>query len=28
VVLEKTAGRLKQSILESVYFVPLKSGIA
>jgi len=28
VILEKNAGRLKQSILETVHFVPLKSGIA
>jgi protein-L-isoaspartate(D-aspartate) O-methyltransferase len=28
VMVEKTAGRLKQSILEGVHFVPLKSGIA
>ena len=28
VVLEKTAGELKQTILETVHFVPLKSGIA
>ena len=28
VVIEKTAGRLSQTILESVHFVPLKSGIA
>lgn len=28
VVIEKNAGRLSQSILESVHFVPLKSGIA
>jgi len=28
VIVEKTAGRLKQSILEGVHFVPLKSGIA
>jgi protein-L-isoaspartate(D-aspartate) O-methyltransferase len=28
VVIEKKAGRLSQSILESVHFVPLKSGIA
>lgn len=28
VILEKTAGRLKQSVLEGVHFVPLKSGIA
>lgn len=28
VILEKNAGRLKQTILETVHFVPLKSGIA
>lgn len=28
VVIEKTAGRLSQTILEGVHFVPLKSGIA
>ena len=28
VVLEKTAGELKQTVLEAVHFVPLKSGIA
>jgi protein-L-isoaspartate(D-aspartate) O-methyltransferase len=28
VILEKTAGRLQQSVLETVHFVPLKSGIA
>jgi protein-L-isoaspartate(D-aspartate) O-methyltransferase len=28
VVLEKAAGRLQQSVLETVHFVPLKSGIA
>jgi len=28
VVLERTAGQLKQTVLESVHFVPLKSGIA
>ncbi|WP_460890874.1 protein-L-isoaspartate(D-aspartate) O-methyltransferase, partial [Ramlibacter alkalitolerans] len=28
VIVEKTAGRLKQSILEGVHFVPLKSGVA
>jgi protein-L-isoaspartate(D-aspartate) O-methyltransferase len=28
VIVEKTAGRLKQSVLETVHFVPLKSGIA
>jgi protein-L-isoaspartate(D-aspartate) O-methyltransferase len=28
VVVEKSAGRLSQTILESVHFVPLKSGIA
>lgn len=28
VVLEKAAGRLKQTVLETVHFVPLKSGIA
>jgi protein-L-isoaspartate(D-aspartate) O-methyltransferase len=28
VIVEKTAGRLRQSILEGVHFVPLKSGIA
>jgi protein-L-isoaspartate(D-aspartate) O-methyltransferase len=28
VVVEKTGGQLKQSVLESVHFVPLKSGIA
>jgi protein-L-isoaspartate(D-aspartate) O-methyltransferase len=28
VIVDKTAGRLKQSVLESVHFVPLKSGIA
>lgn len=28
VVLEKNAGEVKQSVLESVHFVPLKSGIA
>ena len=28
VVIEKTAGELKQTVLEAVHFVPLKSGIA
>ncbi|RYY54783.1 MAG: protein-L-isoaspartate(D-aspartate) O-methyltransferase [Comamonadaceae bacterium] len=28
VIVEKSAGRLKQTVLESVHFVPLKSGIA
>ena len=28
VIVEKEAGRLKQTILETVHFVPLKSGIA
>ena len=28
VIVEKTAGRLKQSVLEGVHFVPLKSGVA
>ncbi|MEJ8835944.1 protein-L-isoaspartate(D-aspartate) O-methyltransferase [Ramlibacter sp. AN1133] len=28
VIVEKTAGRLNQSVLEGVHFVPLKSGIA
>lgn len=28
VILEKNAGRLQQTVLESVHFVPLKSGIA
>ena len=28
VVLEKTPGQIKQSVLEAVHFVPLKSGIA
>ncbi|GAB3761343.1 hypothetical protein GCM10028796_11430 [Ramlibacter monticola] len=28
VIVEKTAGRLKHSVLEGVHFVPLKSGIA
>jgi protein-L-isoaspartate(D-aspartate) O-methyltransferase len=28
VIVEKERGRLKQTILESVHFVPLKSGIA
>ncbi|RYY85517.1 MAG: protein-L-isoaspartate(D-aspartate) O-methyltransferase [Comamonadaceae bacterium] len=28
VIVEKAAGRLRQSILETVHFVPLKSGIA
>jgi protein-L-isoaspartate(D-aspartate) O-methyltransferase len=28
VVVEKNAGRLTQTVLESVHFVPLKSGIA
>jgi protein-L-isoaspartate(D-aspartate) O-methyltransferase len=28
VIVEKTAGRLRQSVLEGVHFVPLKSGIA
>jgi protein-L-isoaspartate(D-aspartate) O-methyltransferase len=28
VIIEKTAGRLVQTVLESVHFVPLKSGIA
>jgi protein-L-isoaspartate(D-aspartate) O-methyltransferase len=28
VIVEKTAGQLKQTILETVHFVPLKSGIA
>ena len=28
VVVEKAAGRLNQSVLEAVHFVPLKSGIA
>jgi protein-L-isoaspartate(D-aspartate) O-methyltransferase len=28
VIVEKTAGRLKQGVLEGVHFVPLKSGIA
>ncbi|NML46062.1 protein-L-isoaspartate(D-aspartate) O-methyltransferase [Ramlibacter sp. G-1-2-2] len=28
VVVEKTAGQLKQTVLESVHFVPLKSGVA
>jgi len=28
VIVEKNAGRLKQTVLESVHFVPLKSGIA
>jgi protein-L-isoaspartate(D-aspartate) O-methyltransferase len=28
VVLEKSAGEVKQTVLESVHFVPLKSGIA
>jgi len=28
VVLEKTPGGMKQSVLEAVHFVPLKSGIA
>jgi protein-L-isoaspartate(D-aspartate) O-methyltransferase len=28
VVLEKTAREMKQSVLEAVHFVPLKSGIA
>jgi len=28
VVIDKSGGRLSQTILESVHFVPLKSGIA
>jgi protein-L-isoaspartate(D-aspartate) O-methyltransferase len=28
VIVEKTAGRLRQSVLEGVHFVPLKSGVA
>jgi len=28
VIIEKIAGRLKQTVLETVHFVPLKSGIA
>ena len=28
VILEKTAGQVKQTVLEAVHFVPLKSGIA
>jgi protein-L-isoaspartate(D-aspartate) O-methyltransferase len=28
VIVEKTAGQLKQTVLEAVHFVPLKSGIA
>jgi protein-L-isoaspartate(D-aspartate) O-methyltransferase len=28
VIVEKSAGRLRQTILETVHFVPLKSGIA
>jgi protein-L-isoaspartate(D-aspartate) O-methyltransferase len=28
VIIEKTAGQLKQSVLEAVHFVPLKSGVA
>jgi protein-L-isoaspartate(D-aspartate) O-methyltransferase len=28
VILEKTGGQVKQTVLEAVHFVPLKSGIA
>jgi protein-L-isoaspartate(D-aspartate) O-methyltransferase len=28
VIIEKTAGQLKQTVLEAVHFVPLKSGVA
>jgi protein-L-isoaspartate(D-aspartate) O-methyltransferase len=28
VILEKSGGRIQQTVLESVHFVPLKSGIA
>jgi protein-L-isoaspartate(D-aspartate) O-methyltransferase len=28
VIVEKSAGRLHQTVLETVHFVPLKSGIA